>query len=157
MLGTNGGWPANGEIDILETTSQPSKTVIPQSIHCPAFNGMPSSPDNPHGPNKHEDTYVGTATSEYHTYGIEWTSNLIKFTIDGKYTWSYDPTKYAGGTGIPRIWPFNGPQYLIINCAIGGTLGGPVGTNYWTKAEVKNKTNQVYRDFMYVDYVRVYQ
>ena len=51
--------------------------------------------------------------------------------------------------------------HLIINCAIGGVLGGTVGTDYWTKVGTKTYpdggVNDVYQDKMYVDYVRVYQ
>ena len=167
MLGNQsnyGSWPKCGEIDILETTSELAKTIIPQSIHCTRFNGMPTSSGN-----KYKHTTVSTATSEYHTYGIVWNAKEITFTIDGKETWTYDPNTYsATGTGTSNkdIWPFDKPCYLIINCAIGGTLGGPVGTDYWTKVGTKeykdskgNITgiNDVYQDKMYVDWVRVYQ
>lgn len=158
MLGNQsnyGAWPKCGEIDILETTKDASKTMIPQSIHTQKYNGMPTSLGN-----KHEDTVLSTATSAYHTYGIIWTSNKITFTIDGKETWTYDPSRY-GGTGNKDVWPYDKPFYLIINCAVGGTLGGQVGTNYWTKVGTKTydsgAVNDIYQDKMYVDWVRVYQ
>lgn len=158
MLG-NGTWPNCGEIDVLETKSEASKTVIPQSIHNKKFNGMPTSSGN-----KYKDTTVATATSAYHTYGIIWNAKEVTFTIDGKVTWSYNPSRYvATGNAWANssIWPFNKPFYLIINCAIGGTLGGNVGTDYWTKIGEKKysdgNTNEIYQDYMYVDYVRVYQ
>lgn len=162
MLGNQsnyGAWPKCGEIDVLETTSDWSKTIIPQSIHCQKFNGMPTSSGN-----KYEHTTVSTATSEYHTYGIIWTAQEITFTIDGKETWTYNPDKYvASGSGVNNkdIWPFDKPFYLIINCAVGGVLGGDVGTNYWTKAGTikydSGAENIIYQDKMYVDWVRVYQ
>lgn len=162
MLGneTNyGSWPMCGEIDVLETTSDWSKTVMPQSIHCNRFNGMPTSSGN-----KYKHTTVSTATSAYHTYGIIWNSKEITFTIDGKETWTYNPNTYSAtgnGTSNKDIWPFDKPFYLIINCAIGGTLGGEVGTDFWTKAGTKEystgNVNDIYQDYMYVDYVRVYQ
>ena len=162
MLGneTNyGSWPMCGEIDVLETTSDWSKTVMPQSIHCNRFNGMPTSSGN-----KYKHTTVSTATSAYHTYGIIWNSKEITFTIDGKETWTYNPNTYSAagnGTSNKDIWPFDKPFYLIINCAIGGTLGGEVGTDFWTKVGTKEystgNSNDIYQDYMYVDYVRVYQ
>ena len=162
MLGNDsnyGIWPNCGEIDVLETMSEASKTLIPQSIHCGKFNGNEGNI-----PNKHKDTVVSTATSAYHTYGIIWNAQEVTFTIDGKVTWSYNASKYvATGNAWANssIWPFNKPFYLIINCAIGGVLGGTVGTDYWTKVGTKTYpdggVNDVYQDKMYVDYVRVYQ
>lgn len=163
-----GAWPNCGEIDVLETKWEATKTIIPQSIHCKRFNGMSSSTGN-----KYKETKVNTATSEYHTYGIIWTADAITFTIDGQETWTYDPNMYSatgtGGQDNKQVWPFDKPFYLILNCAVGGTLGGNVGLNHWTKTDEKvpvydangnvmpNVYNEIYRDFMYVDYVRVYQ
>lgn len=162
MLGNQsnyGSWPKCGEIDVLETTSDWTKTIIPQSIHCTRFNGMPTSSGN-----KYKHTTVPTATTEYHTYGIIWTATEITFTIDGRETWTYNPNKYVAtgsGTSNKDIWPFDKPFYLILNCAVGGTLGGDVGTDFWTKVGTKKyddgSVNDIYQDYMYVDWVRVYQ
>ena len=166
MLGNQanyGIWPWCGEIDVLETTSDLTKTIIPQSIHCQKFNGMSTSSGN-----KYKHTVVNDATTAYHTYGITWTAKSITFTIDGKETWTYDPSRYSAvgdGTDKVNIWPFNKPFYLILNCAVGGTLGGNVTPTYWTKIGEKEYStssgtkvyNEIYQDYMYVDYVRVYQ
>lgn len=169
-----GTWPASGEIDVFETTFQRAKTRIPQSIHTKKFNGMPTSSGN-----KHYDSIINTATSEYHTYGAEWYTNKIVFTIDGKKTGTYDPSVFSlegDGTDDPTIWPYNKPFYLIMNCAIGGTLGmdtsgyadqrGNVKTvnpNYWTYQEGRDyvdgsgDTIEVYQDYLCYDWVRVYK
>jgi beta-glucanase (GH16 family) len=162
MLGNDsnyGSWPWCGEIDVLETTSDITKTIIPQSIHCQKYNGMSTSSGN-----KYKNTIVSDATSAYHTYGIIWTEKTITFTIDGQVTWTSNPNNYdavGDGTKNANIWPFNKPFYLILNCAIGGTLGGTVTPTYWTKIGEKTydsgSVNEIYQDYMYVDYVRVYQ
>lgn len=154
MLGDVGTWPMCGEIDILETTSQLAKTTIPQSIHCQKFNGMSSSSGN-----KYRSQNIPDATSAYHTYGIIWTETEITFTVDGKATWTYDPALYSlddNPTGDATVWPYDNPFYLILNCAIGGTLGGTVGTDFWT-LKGTNGNIQTYEDYYYVDWVRVYQ
>lgn len=155
MLGEKYDWPVCGEIDILETTSQLSKTRIPQSLHMQRFNGMSTSSGN-----IHYDTTVTTATSEYHTYGIIWTEDTITFTIDGKTTGVYDPNVYkatgTGGTDDISIWPYNNNFYLILNCAIGGTLGGNPGTQFWTEI-ARNGDIVTLQDYFYIDWVRVYQ
>lgn len=157
MLGY-GKWPMCGEIDVFESTKDESKTTIPQSIHCQRFNGMPTSSGN-----KYKNAIVKDATSAYHTYGIVWTPDSVTFTLDGKITWTYDPDMYVAtgkGVNVPAIWPYNKDFYLIINCAIGGVLGGDVTPKYWTKINEYNTNSgirQTYQDYMYVDYVRVYQ
>lgn len=156
MLGTgsDGQWPACGEMDIFETTSESTKTIIPQSIHCKRFNGMVTSEGN-----KYWNTTVNTATSEYHTYGAIWNDKRITFTVDGVPSGTYDPSQYASsgdGTGDNNIWPFNNSAYLILNVAIGGTLGGNVTPSGWTMID-KNGSVETYQDKMYVDWVKVYK
>lgn len=156
MLGTGagGGWPTCGEIDVFETTKDPSKAFIPQSLHMKKFNGMPSSSGN-----KHYDSYINDATTTYHTYAVEWYPTYIKFTIDGKQTGIYDPSAFtveSVPTDDMSVWPYKYPFYLIMNCAIGGVLGGDVTPEYWTKIAT-NGNIETYQDYLYFDYVRVYQ
>lgn len=153
-LGQYRSWPSCGEIDVFETTSQLAKTRIPQSLHCKKFNGMPTSSGN-----KHWDSIIPTATTAYHTYAVIWTPTTISFAIDGKITGTYDPDMYViDGRGIDdvTVWPYNQPFYLIVNCAIGGTLGGPVSPTYWHKVATSGNI-ETYRDYLYFDWVRVYQ
>lgn len=153
MLGP-GGWPDCGEIDVFETTSDPLKQSIPQTIHCKKYNGMKTSS----GP-KHYDAKVPTATTAFHTYTAEWTPTHISFYIDGKLNGTYDPSKYTfdpNPTSLDDIWPYKRPFYLIMNCAIGGTLGGDVGPDYW-KLVKTNGNIETYEDYLYFDSVRVYQ
>lgn len=154
MLGENFTWPTCGEIDVFETTFDVLKQTIPQSLHCPKFNGMATSSGN-----KHWDTTVTDATSAYHTYGVIWTDKDITFTIDGKVTGTYSPSMYSlegDGTSDINIWPYNQNFYLILNCAIGGVLGGTVDPTYWTKIAT-NGNIETYQDYFYIDWVRVYQ
>lgn len=156
-------WPNCGEIDIFETTFAKNKWKIPQTIHCIKFNGMSTST----GP-KSLTSVVPTATSEYHVYSIEWKDREIKFFIDGKNTWSYNPDKYAANndeTIDSSIWPFYRPFYMVLECKINGVLavdygGSPenvseVNPKGWTKISEKDGI-EVYQDYMYVDYIRVY-
>ena len=156
MLGTGagGGWPTCGEIDVFETTSQIAKTWIPQSLHMKKFNGMPSSSGN-----KHYDSVIADATTAFHTYAVEWYPTYIKFTVDGKQTGIYDPSDFTvdvPATDDMSVWPYKYPFYLIMNCAIGGTLGGEVTPQYWTKIAT-NGNIETYQDKLEFEYVRVYQ
>ena len=153
-LGKDKVWPNCGEIDVFETTSAKAKTTIPQSLHCKKFNGMAGS-----SANKHFDSTVSTATSQYHTYGVIWTDHDITFTIDGAATGNYNPSTFvAEGRGVDdlTVWPYCQPFYLIVNCAIGGVLGGNVTPEYWTKVKEEGDIG-FYEDYLYYDWIRVYQ
>ena len=153
-LGKDKVWPNCGEIDVFETTSSKLKQTIPQSLHCKKFNGMAGS-----SANKHFDTTVTTATSAYHTYGVIWTDHDITFTIDGRATGNYNPDNFVvegRGNQDLTVWPYCQPFYLIVNCAIGGVLGGQVTPEYWTKVKQEGDIGY-YEDYLYYDWIRVYQ
>lgn len=156
MLGANSDvktWPACGEIDIMEAMN----AGVPQSIHCPYFNNQSWS----HG-NKNYETGLtqAAAASAYHTYGIIWTDKSISFTVDGRVTGVYDPSKYSASIR-KDTWVFDHEFFFIFNCAIGGNASGYydgklIPTKGWT---LKSNVNgiQTYEDYFYIDYVRVFQ
>ena len=133
MLGdniTSVGWPACGEIDIME--------------HRGNHLGEPSSAI--HNSSGYANTpYVGypardvTVTTEFHTYAINWTKDKIEFMMDDVVHYTYQPTSKDGAN-----WPFDKDQFIILNVAMGGTLGGNIDPNFTESA-------------MEIDYVRVYQ
>ena len=65
-------------------------------------------------------------------------------------------SEFAEGNDDIEIWPFNQPFYLILNCAIGGTLGGTVNPTGWTKIATDGDI-ETYQDYYYIDWVRVSQ
>lgn len=150
MLGSNIseiGWPKCGEIDIFESMNG----SVPQTIHCPMWNNSKE--------NKNYDTGLTQAdvAKEYHTYGVIWTESTITFTVDGRVTGTLDADKYKISKYYNDIWVFNSPFFFILNCAIGGNAAGKVDLNNgWNLVKDENGT-KVYEDYMYVDYVRVYQ
>ena len=132
MLGANcptAGWPDCGEIDIMEHVG--NRPGWPSSaIHNPA--GYASTYFG-------DEQYIETVTSEFHVYGIIWTQEKIEFTVDGVEHFTYNPA-------VKNIsnWPFIADQFLILNIAMGGDLGGRIPSSF---------TNST----MEIDYVRVYQ
>ena len=133
MLGSHGDWPANGELDIMEHIGRWPGRVL-STIHTPAGSGA-------HG--------VGSAVTvpdscgAFHRYQMRWTERDITFGIDGINTLTY-PRLDVGAAGAARAWPFDAPQFLLLNVAIGGDLGGPVD-------------DDIFPVTMEVDYVRVWQ
>ena len=77
-------------------------------------------------------------TGEFHTYSIEWSPSGIDAFLDGEKYYTYD--KLNG----EWEWPFNNPQNIIINLAMGGGMGRDIDENLTSQKLI-------------LDYVRVYQ
>jgi len=118
-------WPACGEIDIMEQTGSNKSTVL-GTLHYPAV-----SP----GAGNSGSTTVSTATSEFHNYSVEWTPEFVKILVDD--------TVYHTVPNTLDL-PFNKDFFLILNIAMGGTLGGTIDPGFT-------------QDTMEIEYVRVYQ
>ena len=80
-----------------------------------------------------------TACSVFHKYQMHWTADGVEFGVDGFAHLRYPNLKLG-----PRAWPFDAPQFLLLNIAIGGDLGGEVDDG-------------IFPVTMEVDYVRVFQ
>jgi beta-glucanase (GH16 family) len=128
MLNTNGQWPAGGEIDIMEQTGKNPTTIL-GTVHTQLSGG----------PGTGAQTTVTDACSNFHNYQLTWTPQSIAMGVDGQIYYTY-----ANNGGGSTSWPFDNPQYLLLNLAIGGDLGGAVD-------------NAIFPVQMEVDYVRVYQ
>jgi beta-glucanase (GH16 family) len=121
------GWPHCGEIDIMEQ----------------------------YGGNKNETLgtfhWQDTGTNAYATYGLKkaipkLTENFHNYVL----VWDADRIDiYVDETLVVRMnntqnVPFDNPHYLLLNVAMGGSLGGTVPTSFE-------------QDQMEIDYVRIYQ
>ncbi len=140
MLG-NGSWPKNGEIDIMEHVgSQP--TMISHAVHTNNKNGL-------RGNNWSSRYYLDNVEGEFHVYAIEWAPNVeyghdqIRFYVDNVHTATVS-SQYDYED--KDSWPFYNNQYIILNLALGGTMGGTIDDAIFANKIV-----------MKVDYVRVYQ
>lgn len=128
------GWPADGEIDILEEVGVDANRVS-SSIHCRAYN-------HPQKTQKTHEMLCETAESDFHVYALEWTKDYIRTYVDGKVQLFFENDK----AGNRDTWPFDAAFYPILNLAWGGDWGGYKG--------VDPKALPV---TMEVDYVRVWQ
>ena len=138
MLGTGGRWPQDGEIDIMEQKGIASsdKNQVLGTIHNYAsINGLLSA-----GVKNGSQTTLNTACSAFHNYQLTWNAEKITIGINDVPYFEYTNPK----TGDYNKWPYSNAQYLLLNIAMEGDLGGKAPTNYIS-------------DEMVVDYVRVYQ
>jgi beta-glucanase (GH16 family) len=135
-LGTNRhqvGWPATGEIDIMENVGfDPDR--IHGYVHTRAFN-------HTRGTQKGNSLIVPRPYENFHVYAVEWFPDRIDFFIDEEKHFTF-----ANTGGGPDEWPFDQPQYLILNIAIGGAWGGQQGID-----------DSIFPQRFYIDYVRVYE
>ncbi len=136
MLGTNietVNWPRCGEIDIMEYVGYQPDTIH-ATMHAAEF-------DAPHRVHMGSNTIVPAPYDAFHVYAIEWDHERIACFVDDRlyYTFVND------GKGEDS-WPFDAPQYLILNLAIGGGWGGREGID-----------DAIFPQRYLVDYVRVYQ
>jgi beta-glucanase (GH16 family) len=133
-------WPASGEADFMENWSAqvrngPGPGGNESTIHTAltAGDGIGGRCIFPSG--QHADTNL-------HDYGSILSANMMQFYVD-------DPTKpflIETTSNLPSgdTWPFNQQRFLLMNVAVGGTLGGSTAS---TPSP----------DQMLVDYVRQYR
>lgn len=110
MLGDNFntvGWPACGEIDIMEHVGNQLNKIF-GTLHHPGHSG-----GNADG----GFTMISNATTEFHRYGMEWTPASIKFSVDDVVYFTFPNNSSL---------PFNQPFFFIMNIAMGGNFGGAV-------------------------------
>jgi len=130
-----GGWPASGEIDIMELLGHETDKVY-GTIH---YGGTP--PNNVHSGNSYKLT-SGTFAGSYHVFRFDWEESEMRWYVDDK-LYSTQKTWYSNSFQYPA--PFDELFHMILNVAVGGNWpGNPDLSTQWPQK-------------MEVDYVRVYQ
>lgn len=135
MLGAEKGWPHCGEIDLMEHLN--FDTIVYQTVHS----DYTLNQDKSNTPRK-----GATAPIErdgWNTYGCEWDSDRIVFTVNGKASHTYPRVAEKGESQ----WPFDQPFYFIFSMQIGGG---------WVNGPGPTKPEH-YPAWMDIDYVRVYK
>ncbi|WAC02764.1 glycoside hydrolase family 16 protein [Lacinutrix neustonica] len=134
MLGANFpsvGWPNCGEIDIMEQTGWDKNKILGT---CHWLNTSNSSYAS-YG----LDTSILNASTQFHVYSLEWSAERIKILLDGVlfFVMNSDASAIANT-------PFQSDFFLILNVALGGSLGGEIPSNFS-------------EDRMEIDYIRIFQ
>lgn len=133
------GWPANGEIDIMEfyridgvpnilanaAWVDESGGSVWDDEKIPFSNFLDKDPEWP---------------EKFHLWAMDWTEDYIKLYLDGELINEIDLEKTINPDGFN---PFHQPHYVLLNLAIGSNGGDPSGTDFPKRYEV--------------DYLRVYQ
>ena len=137
MLGANYptvGWPACGEIDIMELIGS-----SPNTVHGTIHYGQDWTQHN-HTGSGTSIPWTETFSDEFHVFSIDWDENGITWLLDDQPFYTIDNAV----TGS-QPYPFDNPFFFIMNIAVGGQWPGyPDATTEFPQ-------------FMAVDYVRVFQ
>jgi beta-glucanase (GH16 family) len=127
------GWPACGEIDIMENIGK-EPSIVHGTIHGPGYSGgkgIGSPFSLPARQNFADD---------FHIYAVEWEPDVMRFYVNDRLYATRTPAD------LPRDakWAYDHPFFIVLNVAVGGDWpGNPDST-------AKFPQN------MLVDYVRVY-
>ena len=126
------GWPACGEIDIMENIgSEPS--INHGSMHGPGYFGEHPLTSTYKLPKGH-------FADGFHIFAAEWEPNVVRFYVDDQLY----ATKTPADMPRDKRWVFDHPFFVLLNVAVGGTMPG---------SPDKSTT---FPQRMLVDYVRVY-
>ncbi len=124
------GWPACGEIDIMEFVGHDPNLIYGTSHY--RLDGKEAS-DGAHATTE-------LMRGDFHVYAVEWDRDKIDFYVDDHL---YHTTRVdAAGQGADN--PLRRPHYLLLNFALGGSWGGPIDDGILPQQYV-------------VDYVRVFR
>lgn len=136
MLGSNigsVGWPACGEIDIMENLGQDSSKVY-GTLH---YGASPAT----HGSNGNQYMLNGSYfSSKFHVFSMDWKQDTVKLYVDDNLMLSVKKSDVGSSP-----YPFNQPFFFIFNVAVGGNWPG------------SPNDNTTFPQRMIVDYIRVYQ
>ncbi|MGV9715880.1 glycoside hydrolase family 16 protein [Rhodococcus pyridinivorans] len=121
------GHPEAGEIDVVEVIGKRDDEVEQHA----------------HGPGLHFGAEhilpQGQSVTDWHTYGIEWSSDQLSWHVDGEITRTLTRDEADSG------WVFDRPFFLLLNLAVGGEWPGSPDSDTEFPAR------------MLVDYIRVYR
>ncbi|WP_299117252.1 family 16 glycosylhydrolase [uncultured Winogradskyella sp.] len=123
------GWPACGEIDIMEHGLH-ALNEISVALHTPSSFGNTMNS---------ETKLLPDVANTFHKYSMNWSPDKIVFLLDDVPFYTYNPSVKNSST-----WPFDEEQYLLLNVAMGGNA-------------IPDIDPMFVDDSMVIDYVRVYQ
>jgi beta-glucanase (GH16 family) len=126
LMGTTGNWPQCGEVGLMEQWGQDKSW-----LYCSTYSGTSSDI-------KQQVTFPSATTlaSDFHVYVLDWYSDHMVFFIDDV---------QVARSNFDTTSPFyTGTYYLILDVAVGGTMGGTIDDARGFPMD------------MVLDYVRVY-
>jgi beta-glucanase (GH16 family) len=106
-----GGWPGSGEIDAMEIVGSRPETLV-GSLHGP----WPADGSGLHASIRAQTPF----SSGFHVYGVRWSRQRVAFLLDGVVYSTLTPADLPPAS----IWPFERPNFLVLDVAVGGNWPG---------------------------------
>jgi beta-glucanase (GH16 family) len=105
------GWPASGEIDIVELPS--TSTTAYSTLHGPIAGTTDTQ-------QAQIVSNLPDLSTDFHNYWVRHLPDEITFGVDDQTLGTLTPDSLAPG----ETWVYNRPMYLILNLAVGGPWAG---------------------------------
>jgi hypothetical protein len=127
------GWPACGEIDIMELVGNE-----PNRVHGTVHYGVDFNQHQYRG--QSSTLSEGIFADEFHLFTIIWEEDNIQWFVDDVPFFEFSRPDVGS-----QPWPFNDDFFFIVNLAVGGNWPGS-----------PNASTQ-FPQYLFVDYIRVFQ
>lgn len=128
------GWPACGEIDIMENIGREPATVH-GTIHGPGYSGAAGIG------NSYSLAQGEAFKDDFHLFVLEWEADELRWYVDNTLFGTISKAQFSES----KPWVFDHPHFILLNLAVGGNWPGyPDATTTFPQELV-------------IDYVRVYQ
>ncbi len=114
MLGSNvatAGWPACGEIDIMEHKGGEAGKIY-GTVHHPNHSGANADGGT---------VMIQNETTVFHKYTVDWSPALLRFYVDDQLFYTFPNADNL---------PFNHDFFVLLNFAMGGHFGGAIDPSF---------------------------
>ena len=134
-----GGWPNNGEIDIMEFVGH-KPGIVHANIHTAVYSNRAGTETL-----DAQTLHFPDASTAFHRYAVEWTESAITIYADDTPYFVFKNDRMWNPEADYKEWPFDHPFRLILNLYVGGD---------WAAA--KGIDPSIWPQSMELEYVRVY-
>lgn len=144
LLGKDMEWPSCGEIDVMEFYRIKGVPYIMANVCWGGDRRYQAVWNSKRIPFSHFTDIDSLWVEKFHVWRMDWTPEAITIFIDDELVNEISLAETVNGRLGRYENPFQAPQYILLNLALGGDNGGPIDDSQFPMRYE-------------IDYVRVYQ